>query len=112
MDFGTFNGSGYETSGGPWITAENSMQEICWSESHLTGKNETLKLWLPKPMVNPRSNMSFPVYNPIDSLVENPVIPARQTYFKDIAVIAMPSTGVVNMDSIIDLTATWLQMVR
>ena len=29
MDFGMFNGSGYETSGGPWITPELSMQELC-----------------------------------------------------------------------------------
>ena len=104
MDFGTFNGSGYETSGGPWITPEKSMQEICWSESHLSGNNTTMQLWLPKPMVNPRANMNFPVYNPVDSLVENPVIPGRQTYFRDIAVIAMPATGIVNIDSVIDLT--------
>ena len=27
MDFGMFNGPGYEASGGPWITPELSMQE-------------------------------------------------------------------------------------
>ncbi|MEP6746594.1 MAG: glycosyl hydrolase [Bacteroidota bacterium] len=105
MDFGTFNGSGYETSGGPWITPEKSMQEICWSASHLTGQNVIVKLWLPKPMINPRSNMPFPVYNPIDSTVENPVITARQTYFRDIAVVAIPVAGTVNKSQVIDLTA-------
>ena len=104
MDFGMFNSPGYETSGGPWITPENSMQEICWSESHLSGNNQTLKLWLSKPMVNPRSTMAFPVYNPLDSLVENPVVTARQTYFKDIAVIAVPESGTIDKSKVINLT--------
>ena len=37
MDFGMFNCPGYETSGGLWITPELSMQEICWSDTKITG---------------------------------------------------------------------------
>ncbi len=29
MDFGMYNGAGYESSGGFWITPELSMQQIC-----------------------------------------------------------------------------------
>ena len=39
------------------------------------------------------------------SRVEKPEIPARRTYFKDIAVLAMPAEGVVAKDQILDLSA-------
>ena len=45
MDFGMFNGPGYETSGGTWITPELSMQDICWSKQSVTGNmHVSLKL--------------------------------------------------------------------
>lgn len=103
MDFGMFNGPGYESSGGPWITPELSMQEICWSKATVSGNTQE-SLRLERPQVNPRANMMWPVYNPATNLVEKPVIEARKTYYKDIAVLAAPSTGVIAKDSIIDLT--------
>ncbi len=103
MDFGMFNSPGYETSGGPWITPELSMQEICWSSRPVKGSAHVL-LPLERPIVNPRSNMPFPVFNPETGLTENPEIPARRTYYKDIAVLALPANGIVPKQKIIDLT--------
>lgn len=103
MDFGMFNGPGYEASGGPWITPELSMQEICWSKIEVEGNKES-SLHLERPQVNPRANMMWPVYNPETNLVEKPVMQARKTYYKDIAVLAAPSSGIVSKVSIIDLT--------
>jgi hypothetical protein len=37
LEFGFHNCAGYETSGGPWIPPELSMQEVAWSESHRAG---------------------------------------------------------------------------
>lgn len=37
MDFGMYNGVGYESSGGTWITPERSMKEVCWSKQTITG---------------------------------------------------------------------------
>jgi hypothetical protein len=107
MDFGMFNGPSYETSGGPWITPELSMQEICWSSKGISGRKH-VTLRLEKPEVNPRANMPFPVFNPETGLTENPVIPARKTYYKDIAVLAMPMKGVVAKDKVVDLSARML----
>ena len=104
MDFGMYNGAGYESSGGTWITPELSMQQICWSESRVNGNNQPLTYWLPRPAVNPRSNMPFPVYNPGDSLVENVVIPARSSYYKDIAVIAIPVSTSIKKEEVLDIT--------
>lgn len=103
MDFGTFNGPSYESSGGVWITPELSMQEICWSKQVLT-KSGKQALSLAKPQVDLRANQFFPVYNPNTGLVEKPVIEARKTYYKDIAVLAMPAKGIIDKSSIIDLT--------
>ena len=103
MDFGMFNGPSYESSGGKWITAELSMQEISWSADTITG-NRRINMLLKRPQVNPRARQSFPVYNPNTGLVEKPVIEERKTYYKDIAVLALPASGVVSKDSVINLT--------
>lgn len=104
MDFGMFNGPSYESSGGVWITPELSMQEVSWSQQKVTGK-KGLKLTLERPKVNPRGHTPFPVFNPGTGLVEIPEIEARKTYYKDIAVLAMPANGVVSKDKVIDLTS-------
>lgn len=59
MDFGMFNGPGYESSGGNWITPEKSMQEICWSVSDKINGNKHISLQLKRRQVDPRSNMPF-----------------------------------------------------
>jgi hypothetical protein len=103
MDFGMFNGPGYETSGGIWITPEQSMQEICWSKQSVTG-NSALTLKLERPQVNPRANHPFAAYNRETLAEEIPLIPARKSYYKDIASLAVPADGAVNPGDVIDLT--------
>jgi hypothetical protein len=103
IDFGMFNGPGYESSGGPWITPELSMQEICWSKTDVIG-NSQLSLHLERPQVDLRANMMWPVYNPETNLLEKPLMQARKTYYNDIVVLAAPSAGVISKDSIINLT--------
>lgn len=105
MDFGTFNGPSYESSGGKWITPELAMQELCWSKVLVDG-GKAVDLALARPTVDPRANEYFPVYNPETGLVEKPVIPERSTYYRDIAVIAVPAERMPAADRIIDLTAT------
>jgi hypothetical protein len=104
MDFGITNVSGYETSGGPWITPELSMQEICFSSKRIAG-NAHISLVLDKPVVDPRAHMDFPMFNLETGLTEKPVVPGRQTYYKDIAVLAMPAEGVVPLNEVVELTA-------
>jgi len=103
MDFGMFNGPSYESSGGTWITPELSMQEICWSKQEVKG-NGHVDLTLERPKVNLRANQMYPVYNPETDKVEKPAIPARKTYYKDIAVLATLAEGIVSTENIIDLS--------
>jgi len=105
MTMGIFNGAGYGTSGGVWITPELSMQEICWSQIKVSGSKNNQVIILDSPKVNPRANEPFPAYNSKNGLIEIPEIPERRTYYKDIAVLAMPATDTVLKKSIINLTA-------
>ncbi len=79
------------------------MQEICWSQTKVTGPSKT-PLALARPTVNPRGHTPYPVYNPNTGLVEKPEIAARKTYYKDIAVLALPAAGPVTTADAIDLT--------
>jgi hypothetical protein len=103
MDFGMFNGPGYEASGGPWITPELSMQEICWSKKEIQG-NQLVDVVLDRPSVNPCANMLWPIYNPETQKLEKPEIPARTTYYRDIVVLAAPTNGILTKDSIVNIT--------
>ena len=107
MDFGMYNGAGYESSGGVWITPELSMQEICWSQHKVEG-GEHVSTALARPDVDPHANQDFPVYDPEAGVADKPIIPARKTYYEDIAVLALPSNGNVTKDQVIDLTSKML----
>jgi len=108
MDFGMFNGPSYESSGGPWITAELSMQEVCSSQTQIQGPGK-IALKLPQPKVDPRAVQAFPVFNPNTGKVEKPEIPERKTYYRDIAVLALPAQGIAAKEQILNLTgkAEW-----
>ena len=71
MDFGMFNGPGYEASGGPWITPELSMQQICWSKTEVIGAVK-ISVALERPKLDLRAVQQFPVFNPETGKVENP----------------------------------------
>ncbi|MBN2207544.1 MAG: hypothetical protein JW742_09080, partial [Candidatus Aminicenantes bacterium] len=104
LDFGIHNCPGYETSGGPWIGPERSMQEVVWSATPIQGPMP-FRGTLSKPTVDARSHMPFPVFNPQTGLVEKPEMPARRTFYYDLAVLALPAEGVVSEDKVVDLTS-------
>ena len=104
MHFGMFNGPSYESSGGNWITPELSMQEICWSKRDKIKGGFHVNMKLAKPEVDPHAKQSHPVYDPETGVAGFPIIPARKTYYKDIAVLAIPSKGPVAKNQVIDLS--------
>ncbi len=105
MTMGLFNGAGYATSGGTWITPELSMQQLCWSQTKVSGDGRKHDIELIRPKVDPHANARFPSYNPKNGKIELPEIPERKTYYKDIAVIAMPEKDTVSKKNIVDLTS-------
>lgn len=103
LEFGMSNCPGYSSSGGPWITPELSMQEVVWSETRVTG-GATFSGPIPKPKPDLRGVQKFPVWNPTNGKLEKPEHPVRHTFFRDIAVLALPAADPVALESIIDLS--------
>jgi hypothetical protein len=64
LSFGVHNCDGWSSSGGPWVTPEESMKMVVWSETIVNGG--TIDIQLPEPS-------------------------KREGFYKDIAVIAYPS---------------------
>lgn len=61
------NCAGWSSSGGPWITPEESMKTVVWSEMQVRGPlPDTFEDWLDQP-------------------------PAKHDYYEDIAVLAFPT---------------------
>lgn len=104
IDFGVHNCAGYESSGGPWITPELSMQEIVWSETQVSG-GTNFSGELPRAEPDRHSRMQFPVWNPTNGKLEKPEIPARQEFYCDVAVLALPASGIVGRADVIDLSS-------
>jgi hypothetical protein len=65
LELGFNNSAGWSSSGGPWVTPENGMQTVVYSETHVTG-GATIKQKLSQPK-------------------------SKFNYYKDIAVIAFPT---------------------
>lgn len=66
LELGFHNGAGWSSSGGPWITPENAMQTVVYSQVEVSSKgNKNLKIQIPQPT-------------------------SRLNYYKDITVLAFP----------------------
>lgn len=104
LDFGMHNNPGYTASGAPWIPAELSMQRVSWSETAVTG-GAAVSISLARPQVDPHGEMPWPVFNPETGVAERIVIPERRTFYRDIAVLAVPAKGQVRLDQVLDLSS-------
>ncbi len=103
MDLGMHNCPGYTASGGTWIPEEMSMQKVCFSQTPFSGPGK-LKLDLPRPTVDLHEVQAFPIFNPNTGKAAKPEIPERNTFYRDIAMLALPATGIVTKDHVINLT--------
>jgi hypothetical protein len=104
LDLILHNCAGYESSGGTWITPELSMQEVIWSEKKVQG-GVRITTTLDKAVVDPHPHSQFPeLYIPSLDKIAAPIVEGRKSYYRDIAVIALPAEGVPSMDQVFDLT--------
>ena len=104
VDIGLHNCPGYTSTGGPWITPELAMQQIFQSQTAVAG-GTTFCGVLPKPAIDPRGDMLFPMVNKQTGALEKPVIEGRTSYWRDIAVLAVPAEGIIVKEQVLDLSA-------
>lgn len=103
LDFGIHNCAGYESSGGTWITPELSMQELVWSETPVPGGG-FVSIPLLQLQADVRAHQPYPVVDPTTGKAEKPISPGRKDYYRDVAVLALPASGVAAKENVIDLT--------
>jgi hypothetical protein len=89
LEMCVMNGPGWSTSGGPWNTPENAMQEVVWTEEQIAGPAEFKgKLTIPKPVLGLERDMqrdtviNMRYYMPRDYV---------RGYYNDIALLAFPT---------------------
>ncbi len=98
------NCAGYESSGGTWITPELSMQEVIWAKQTVQG-GKLVSIKLERAVVDPHPHSQFPeLYIPSLGKIAAPIVEGRKTYYKDIAVIALPSVGVPTLDEVMNIS--------
>ncbi len=91
LKLGLQNTPGYSTTGGPWITEERGMQKVVSSKIKVTGTGTSpIEITLKKP--------ELPIYNGWGSSKK------RATYYKDIAVVAVPVKDSVKIGEVIDVS--------
>jgi hypothetical protein len=88
LEIGMHNTAGYSTTGGPWITEERAMQKLVWSTIQINGGRKIDTLF-PKP--------ELPIFEGWGSTKQ------RATYYKDITVLAVPTSTTVALHQIITL---------
>jgi len=103
VDVGIHNCPGYTSTGGPWITPELAMQQIFHTRVDVEG-GKTFSGVLAKPAIDPRGDIMFPMVNKVTGAVEKPIIEGRRSYWRDIAVLAVPAEGTIDKARIVDLT--------
>ena len=89
LEMCVMNGPGWATSGGPWNTPENAMQEVVWTEKQITGPTEfNGKLSIPKPVLGLERDMKR------DTVINIRYYMPREHvrgYYNDIALLAFPT---------------------
>jgi hypothetical protein len=84
MDVGIHNCLGWATSGGPWITPELSMQKLVWTRAAVNGPG------------------------PVEVTLELPELDPKYNFYREVAVVAVPSETegpVVALEDVHDLSS-------
>jgi len=89
LEMRIMNAPGWATSGGPWNTPENNMQEVVWTEEKVSGPSRfSDKLSIPEPVLGLERDMSR------DTIFNKRYYMSREYlrgYYKDIALLAFPT---------------------
>lgn len=83
------NGAGWSASGGPWVTPDQAMQEIVWTELHVSGPrqiNEVIEI--PEPALGIERDMQRDPKKNRRYYVDREDV---RGFYNDIAILAFPT---------------------
>lgn len=91
-------GPGWTGSGGPWVKPEQSMQHLVASETNIVG-GQRFEGLLPVP----------PPRRPFFGAVPAEMEPARQAFYRDVAVLAVPAAAAAGQIADLDEQALYVR---
>jgi len=91
LEVGLHNTVGYSTTGGPWIPQDKAMQRLVWTEEKVSG-GRTVDTVLQQP--------AAPAYRGWGGGISAPI-----TFYRDVAVLAVPAGGTPELKDVVDLSA-------
>ena len=97
LTMGLHGTPGYSTTGGPWIQEERAMQTLVFSTAKTTGKR-------PVEMTLERPALPRYMYKYIAEGVPGEIPGDSATYYKDVAVIAVPEKSDPKPDEVLDIS--------
>ena len=71
LEFGAHNCDGWTSSGGPWVTPENSMKRVVWTKQIMEGGKATVKLIQPTTIAGFYKDINVVAYPSLDSELED-----------------------------------------
>ncbi len=91
LTIGLANAPGYTGTGGPWVTEEQSMRRVIWTQKDVEGPRK-LDITLPRPG-SPASGISFAKAEKASKI------------YNDIAVLAVPTGKTIALRQVTDISA-------
>lgn len=80
---------GWSNTGGPWVSAEDAMKKLCWSETLVEG-GRTVDIAVPEPPHTTGFFQDMPSHEPIDRVN---IAGGEKEFYRDIAVLAIKLDG-------------------
>ena len=77
LELGIHNTVGYSTTGGPWVSEEQSMQHLVWSDTIIIGNGKVEQIQLSKPLL--KADKGWGRYD------------SKLSFYKDVVVMANPA---------------------
>jgi len=77
LELGLHNTVGYSTTGGSWVSQEQSMQHLVWSDTIITGNGKARQIQLTKPLL--KADKGWGRYD------------SKLSFYKDVVVMAIPA---------------------
>ena len=97
LTMGLHGTPGYSTTGGPWIPEERCMQTLVFSTAKISG-NRLVEMTLERPPL-PRY-----MYKYVAEGVPGEIPGEQATYYKDVAVMAVPDKKSLSPDDLLEIT--------
>ena len=95
LEFAIASSPGWSETGGPWVPPADAMKKLVWSELSAIGGKRVGRLPAPPTVTGPFQSQGF--HDAFAALEEGGDHAEKPRFYRDIAVLAVPKTGSVQL---------------